>query len=120
MTKYEVLNQLNKNELSSKKAYRLLFNSPKERKVRKAGFVKVRIRVPESKGATIFLSVLLLLPMPLFLVKLFIPKKIKYGTNNISDQFQMTFGEVLELISLHGIKIDIQTNENVRVFIKTI
>jgi hypothetical protein len=120
MTKYEVLNQLNQKKIKSKEAYKLLYNSPRERKPRKAGFIKVRIRVPESKGATVLLSVLLFLPMPLFLVKLFIPRKVKYGTKPISDEFPMTFSELLDLVSMHGVKIDIKTHDHVRVLVKTI
>jgi len=120
MTKYEVLNQLNTKDLTSKEAYKLLYKQQKERKPRRAGFVKVRIRVPESKGATTFLSILLFLPMPLFLVKLFIPRKVKNGTEPISDQFQMTFKEMMDLISMRGVKIDIKTHDHVRVLIKTI
>jgi len=120
MTKYEVLNQLNQNELKPSEAYKLLYNKQQEPKARRAGFIKVRIRVPESKGATALLGVLLFLPMPIFLVKLFIPRKIKNSTNEISDQLPMTPNEMLKLIAVHGVKIDIRTNDNVRVYIKTI
>lgn len=120
MTKYEVLNQLNENELSSNEAYKLLYSTQKERKARKATFIKIRVRVPESKGATIFLSILLFLPVPLFLVKLLIPWKIKRSSNNISEQLPMTPQELMKLISVHGIKIDIRTHDNVKVYVKTI
>ncbi|MBU1094699.1 MAG: hypothetical protein KKH01_09605 [Firmicutes bacterium] len=120
MTKYEVLNQLNNNELDTTKAYNLLYKIPKERKPKKAFFLKVRIRVPESKGATIFLGILLFLPMPIVLAKLFIPRKIKNSTSPISDQLPVNFSEMLQLISMRGIKIDIKTHDNVRVYMKTI
>jgi len=120
MTKYEVLNQLNQNELKPKEAYKLLYNSQNERKPRRASFVKVRVRVPESKGATIFLSILLFLPMPIFLVKLFVPRKLKNSSDPISDQFPMTPKELLKLVSLHGIKVDVRTHDDVKIYIKTI
>lgn len=120
MTKYEVLNQLNKNELKAKEAYRLLYNTQDEPKARKASFIKVRIRVPESKGATVFLSILLFLPIPLFLVKMFVPRKIKNSTDAISDQLPLTTKQMLELIAVKGVKIDIHTHDDVKVYIKTI
>jgi hypothetical protein len=120
MTKYEVLNQLNQNELNSEKAYNLLYKSQKVRKPRRAGFIKVRIVVPEEKGVNRLLSVLLFLPMPIALVKLFIPRRIKKGTEQISDQIPLTFNEMLNLISMRGIKIDIKAKDQTRVYIKTI
>ncbi len=120
MTKYEVLNQLNQNELKPKDAYELLYNSQKEAKARRASFIKVRIQVPDSKGVTIFLSILLFLPTPLFLVKMFIPRKIKNSTEVISDQLPMIPKDLIKLISVHGIKIDVKTHDHVRIYIKTI
>lgn len=120
MTKYEVLNQLNNNEIDSTDAYNQLFQTTKERKPRRAGFIKVRIRVPDSKRATFFLGILLFLPMPLFLVKLFIPKKIKNKQDYVSEQLPMAPKDIIRLISMRGVKIDIKTHDHVKVFIKTI
>ncbi|MBU1141991.1 MAG: hypothetical protein KKG64_05650 [Firmicutes bacterium] len=120
MTKYEVLNQLDNQEIKSDEAYRLLYSTTKERKPRRAGFVKIRIKIPESKGATIFLSILLFVPIPLFLVKLFIPRRFKQIDENVSDKIPISPQELIKLSSLKGVKIDVKSSDGVKVLIQTI
>ncbi|GEM_PF-456024 len=120
MTKYEVLNQLNTRKMNSREAYKLLFKEETERKPRRAGFIIIRIKIPESKGATMLLSFLLFLPIPLFLVKMLIPRKIKNKKGAVSEQLSLTPKEMLEMISISGVKVDVKTHDKVRIFIKTI
>ena len=77
MTKYEVLNQLNQKQISTKEAYDYLFPQVKERIPRRARFVKVRVFVPDSKGVSLFLAILLALPIPIGIIKWIVSKKVK-------------------------------------------
>jgi hypothetical protein len=117
MTKYEVLNQLNQNQIGNKEAYNLLFPQETTRKPHRARFVKVRISVPDSKGVSIFLAILLACPIPISIIKWAISKKKNI---QISEQFQMTPMELIELISIRGVKVDIISKDNEKVFVKTI
>ena len=117
MTKYEVLNQLNQNQIGKKEAYNLLYHEEKVKKPRRARFVKVRISVPESKGVSIFLAILLACPIPIRIIKWAISKKANL---QVSEQFQMTPMELIELISIRGVKVDITSKDNEKVFVRTI
>lgn len=117
MTKFEVLNQLNQNQLDTKKAYKLLFKSPRERKPRKAHWVKVRISIPESKGVTILLAILLALPIHIGIIKWIVSRR---ANKQLSDQIPMTPRELIELVSLKGVLVNIHTKTNERIMLKTI
>lgn len=117
MTKYEVLTQLNQNQLQPSHAYQMLFAQPKERKPHRAHFIKLKIRVPESKAATVFLAVLFALPIHIGLVKLFLSRKME---QIVSDQLALTYREVIDLVAIKGVVVDIKTSDHVRVYIKTI
>ncbi|HOI85831.1 MAG TPA: hypothetical protein PLP48_07105 [Acholeplasmataceae bacterium] len=117
MSKDEVLTQLNRKEISSRQAYRMLYKPVKERKPRRASFVKLSIHVPESAGVNIFLKILFLLPIPIFLIKWIIRKRTDQV---ISDQFQLTTGELIDLISIKGVLVNVITKTNERIKIKTI
>ena len=117
MTKYEVLNQLNQNQIGIKEAYNLLFQQENAKKPHRARFIKVRISVPESKGVSIFLAILLAFPIPISIIKWAISKKANI---QVSEQFQMTPMELIELISIRGVKVDITSKNNEKVFVRTI
>jgi hypothetical protein len=117
MTKYEVLNQLNQKQMSTKEAYDLLYKEEKTRKPRRARFVKVKISVPDSKGASLFLALVLAFPIPIGIIKWAISKK---ANQQISEQFQMTPMELIELISIRGVKVNVVSKNNEKVFVKTI
>ena len=118
MTKYEVLNQLNQKELKTKEAYSLLYDEPKQRKPRQAGFIKCKIRIPENRGITVLLGFLFLLPIPLFIVKMVLRKKLR--SVQISEKIPLSADEIIQLISYRGIKVDVSTSDHVKVLIKTI
>ncbi len=117
MTKDEVLTQLNEGKITIKKAYKTLFKPNHQKKPRRASFVKVHIKTSESRAVNIFLGIILLLPVPIFMIKWILKKR---SNQVISDQFQMSTTELIELISLRGVKVDILTNSKERVLIKTI
>ncbi|HAX02834.1 MAG: hypothetical protein A2Y45_05330 [Tenericutes bacterium GWC2_34_14] len=117
MTKDEVLTQLNQKELKPKKAYQMLYPKVKIRKPRRASFVKLSISVPESRGVTIFLKILFLLPIPMFIIKWIAKRK---ADQVVSEQMNLTTGELIDLISIRGVKVDIKTATKERILIKTI
>jgi hypothetical protein len=119
MTKYEVLTKLEKKELNKKKAYQLLYNPYKERKPQRAGFVKIKVRVPDEKAANMLLGIILILPLPIFLIKWILLKRFK-NQEQISEQFPMSPSELIDLISMKGVKVNISTKTNERILIKTI
>jgi hypothetical protein len=119
MTKYEVLTKLQDKEINKKKAYRLLYKPYKERKPKRAGFVKIKVRVPDEKAANILLGIILFLPLPIFLIKWILLKRFK-NQEHISEQFPMAPGELIDLISMRGVRVNINTKTKERILIKTI
>ncbi len=117
MTQYEVLNQLEQKKIHIKQAYQMLYKKQKERKPRRAYFVKISIRIPEEKGINTLLKVLLFLPIPLWIVKLVLKKR---GNQKLSDEIPITFKEMLDLVMIRGSKVDVKTHDHVKVLIKTI
>jgi len=117
MTKYEVLTQLSNKEIKVKDAYNLLYSKQKDRKLRKASFIKLKIIIPNERKVTVFLSILFLLPIPIFLVRMFMTRKLN---TNISNEFPMTYKEALDLVQHKDIKIYVTTKTNEKIRIKTI
>ena len=81
-----------------------------ERKPKRASFIVIRIRIPDSQGATLLLRFLLFLPIPIFLARLFIPKKFIEKDEALNDQIPVTPKELMELIAVKGIKVDVRNN----------
>jgi hypothetical protein len=117
MTKYEVLTEVKKNQIKPQEAYQMMYHYPKERKPKKANWVKVKIRIPESKGVSILLAVLLALPIHIGIIKWIVSKR---ANRPISDQFQFTPKELLEMIAIKGVKVNIHTKTNEKILIATI
>jgi len=115
MERNQVLDKLNKKEISKKQAYKLLYEEPKPRKARNAHFVKLRVTVPEEKGINIFLSIILLFPIPIFLVKLFIKER---HTVKIADQ-DISIKELINLVSIRGVSLNVMTHDGNKIKIKT-
>jgi len=117
LTKNEVLNKLSKNELSSNDAYQMLYPKIKEAKARKARFIKFRINIPDSKGATYFINVLFALPIPIGLVKLFLRGRMDQP---VSDQVPIAMKDLIDLAAIKGTFVKVIAKDNTRVLIKTI
>jgi hypothetical protein len=119
MEQNKILNQIEQQELTPKEAYALLYpkKSGKVRKAKKAHFVKLRIRVPDSKGASALLAVLFFFPFPISFVKFILKRTLK---GKQIEQVDMSLEELLEMISYKGIKVDVRAQSGERVSIKTI
>jgi len=112
----QTLDRLGRKEIGKRQAYRLLFPKPaKERGPKRAHFIKLRIRIPESKGVTAFLAFLFWIPMPILFAR------VVLGFVKL-DPEDMPFkkSELIKLIAVRGIKVDVKTTDGVRIFIKTI
>ncbi|MBU1144311.1 MAG: hypothetical protein KJ971_00455 [Firmicutes bacterium] len=111
-----VLFQLRENEISPKEAYKELYPKGTKTKMRRAHFVKLKIRIPEEKGVNRFLGVLFLLPLPLFLVKF----GLRLAKNIDEDTLPMPKDELLRMISYRGIKLSVNAKSGEKIIIKTI
>lgn len=117
MEKIEVLTKCQSKELSPKQAYRELYGIGKERKPKRAHFVKVSIRINESPGLSVFLGILLALPIPVGIAKMFLRKK---KNEVISDTFPITYGSLMNDLLIKGILIDIKAKDETRIHVKTL
>lgn len=117
MTKNEVLNQLSKNEIDIKKAYNLLYPKIKEKKAKKAHFVKLSVNIPDSAAANTFIKILFLLPIPIWLVKLIVRRRLN---QYVSDDIQISFGDLINLVSIKGTLVKVIANDNTKVLLKAI
>lgn len=117
MEKIEVLNKCQSKELTPKQAYRELYHGYRQRKPRRAHFVKVSVRINESKGLSIFLAFLLALPIPIGIAKLFVKRK---RDEIISEQFPITYGQLINDLLIKGILIDIDAKDEAKIHIRTL
>jgi len=117
MTKDEVLTQISQKEIKPKQAYRMLYPHTKQRKPRRASFVKIHVHANEGKAVNIFLGIILLLPIPIFLIKWIVGKR---ADKIVNEQFNITAREFLQMISIRGVRVDVKSKDNERVLIKTI
>jgi hypothetical protein len=117
MNKFEVLTQLEDKKISPKEAYELLFIPPIERKPRRASFIKASIRIPDQKGVNVLLSVLLILPIPIFIIKWIVARRKNF---NLGNQFEIEPKELIDLISLKGVKVMIHAKSKERILLRTI
>ena len=69
----ETLMKLQNNEISVKKAYKLLY---KKKKIKRAKFVKMRIHLKDRPLVTMWLRLLFLLPWPIFIVRRLLKKQL--------------------------------------------
>lgn len=112
----QILLKLTSGQLSKKQAYRSLYPKQKLSKRKRAHFVKIRIKIPDEVGVSRFLALLFLFPVPLFFAKMIL-RRVK---NTESYDMPFTVNEFAEMISVRGIKIDVQTKSGEKIFIKTI
>ncbi|HAQ56431.1 MAG TPA: hypothetical protein DCR44_03380 [Acholeplasmatales bacterium] len=112
----QTLDRLGRKEIGKRQAYRALFPKPlKERGPKRAHFIKLRIRIPESKGVTNFLAFLFWLPLPILFARMILGF-VKLDTKDMPLDKQ----EIIKLIAVRGIKVEVKTTDGVRVYIKTI
>ncbi len=112
----QTLLKLSSGELTKKQAYHELYSTKRIIRQRRAHFVKIKIIIPDEAGVTRFLAFLFLLPIPLTFAKIAL-RKMK---NTESSDIPISKEEMLKLISVRGIKIDVQSNSGEKIYIKTI
>ncbi len=112
----EVLNKCELKELSAKKAYQELYTQDSYRKLQRAHFVILKIRINKRLGLTAFLAFLFAFPIPIGIVKIFLGKK---RHEIIDESFPITYGQLINDFMLKNINIDIHTKNEVRIHIET-
>ena len=117
MKKFEVLNQVETKALDPKKAYAMLYPKFKQKKPRRAHFIKVTVRVPEEKGVNILLGVLLALPIPIFIIRLVLRKRM---SEHMMKDIPLSTKELIDLISIRGSRVNVIASDQTRVSIRTI
>jgi len=115
MTKYEVLTQLSEKKITTKEAYNQIYIS--QRIVKKAHFVKIKIKINDSKGVSALLKVLFLLPIPLVFVRMAI--RIGLKNKNLKD-VDIPVEDFIDLISARNINIDVNARDEAHIRIKTL
>lgn len=114
--KNQTLVRLEHKEIGKRQAYRELYPKPARVALpKRAHFVKLRFRIPESKGVTAFLGFLFLLPTPLFFVRIILGF-VKFDKEDVP----FTKKELMRLIAVRGLKVDVRSTDGVNVFIKTL
>lgn len=117
MTKNEVLNKLSKKEIDCKEAYEMLYPNIKHVKARKAHFVKLSVRVPDSNAANFFIRLLFLLPIPIWLVKMILRRRLN---QHVTNDIPISFNDLISLASIKGTHVKVIASDNTKVLIKTI
>ncbi len=111
----QILLDLKDQLISPKEAYKELYSSKSKRKLRKAHFVKIKVRVPDDKAANRILRIFLLFPFPLFLIRI----ALRFVKDD-SDSLPLSKNEIYELISYRGINVNVKSKNGELVIIKTI
>ena len=115
----EILKKVETKQLKPKEAYQKLYpKQPKPKhKYRKAHFAKLSIKIPESKGVTIFLKMLFALPIPIAFVQPFIKRGIQKNIDKLED---ISYDNIIQMIKTRGVSLNIKTSDGVKIRIRTI
>lgn len=113
MRKKQALVKLSKNKIDIDKAYEKLY---KIKRAKKARYVKMKILIPDSKGVRILVNTLFLLPMPIWLLKIF----FKNSDQVISEEFPVKIKDFLKQGLYKGMSIKVNSNDGTKIIIKTI
>jgi len=116
MNKHQVLVQLSENKISVNEAYQYIYE--KNRKLKKAHFIKFKFHIAESKGANALLFILFLLPIPIVVIKIFLKLLAKNEYIHISGQ-EVPIKDFIQLIALKDINIDVKAKDEAHIKIKT-
>lgn len=113
----EVLLRLENQEISERKAYKLLYNAEREHIAftNRSHFAKLSIKIPDEPKVSKFLSVLFFIPFPLFIVR-FAFRFIKL--DKYTDEFSTK--EILEMMNSKGIRIKVNAHSGEIINIKII
>lgn len=116
MNKYQVLNELSENKISVTKAYKLIYDDAPQFK--KAHFVKIKVRINESRGISLLLAILFFIPIPLSIIKMFARIAIKKGYKDLKD-IPLSIDDIMQVISAKGIKVDVDAHDEAKIYLKT-
>lgn len=113
------LARLQENKISPEVAYKKLYKKKRNKMpfTRRAHFIKLKIKVPGEKGVNTLLRVLFFFPLPIFLVRFFMSFVKEDG---FGDEMPFTKGELVNMISSKGIRINVNAKSGEKVIIKTI
>lgn len=117
MKKNEILNQLVTQEISTHRAYRMLYKPVKPQRLKRSSFVKLKIHVPESKGVNIFLRLIFLFPIPVCIVTFFVKRMSK---DKLPSDIDLSVDDIVNIVKTKGISLDIKTQSKEHIVIKTI
>ncbi len=117
MQKNEVLNKLSKNEIDYKEAYQMLYPKLKGKRAKKAHFIKLSIKIPDSNGLNFFIKCLFILPIPIWLVKLIIRRRLD---RYVSDDIPISYKDIIDLASVKGTFVKVIASDQTKVLIKAI
>lgn len=82
----------------------------KDYKLKKANFIKVNIDIKEEPNITFWVGLLTMLPIPLFIVKLFAGLAADYATQHA--ELPITKNDILDILnSCHGTNVQIDTDD---------
>ncbi len=115
----DTLTKLAGNEISTKKAYREIYNHEKRKKIRftnRAHFIKLQIHVPGEKGVNKFFKILFFLPFPIFLARPF----LRFAKWDSEGNIPLSKTDLYNLISAKGINVVVNSKSGEKVYIKTI
>jgi hypothetical protein len=115
----QILKKVEDKQLKPKQAYQEIYpkNNQRVLKRKKAHFVKLAIKIPDSKGVTAFLKILFALPIPILFAQPFIKK----GINKVLDQLEgFTYEDLIYMIKTRGVSINVKTSDGVKIRIYTI
>ena len=103
MKQIKTLNEVYNNNIDVMDAYETLYKTkqPKGRKLAKSYFIKAKIIIKEHPIISGFLGLLTILPVPTFIVKLFLNKI------DLSDKDFMSRDDMLKLIFMKHIYIEV-------------
>lgn len=116
MNKYETLNQLYENKISVNKAYKYIYGDAPQ--LKKAHFVKLKVKINDSRGISILLAILFFIPIPLSIVKMFARFALKKGYKDLKD-IPLSIDDIMQVISTKGIKVDVDAHDEAKIYLKT-
>ncbi|MDL2292208.1 hypothetical protein LJC17_01245 [Acholeplasma sp. OttesenSCG-928-E16] len=109
----KILKKVEKNKIDINRAYEMIYNNNSRKREKRSHFIKLRIKTKESRGVDRFLGFVFLLPIPIFLITLFIKDK-HLKNSNLSKK------DLKDILRSKDILLNLKTDDGVTVKIKTI
>lgn len=111
---YEVLEKVKDNDISLKKAYKMIYQNQDAHLnlTDRAHFIRLKIIIPDEAKVTKFLGYLTYIPFPLFIVRFV----LLFMKSQLSDQF--TKEDIMEIIQSKGAEIEVKASSGEIIQIK--